>query len=110
MNRKRVARLMRTEGIAGYRRRRRVRTTAVDQASTRFPDLLERDVTAPAPRPQDASAILPTCPWPTGRTCTWPPSSTAHGRRLVGWALRDHMRTPLVIEAPAAGRSHTRGT
>ena len=39
----------------------------------------------------------PTCPWPTGRTCTWLPSSTAHGRCLG--AARPHAHAPLVIEA-----------
>lgn len=52
VNRKRVARPVRAAGIAGYRRRRRVRTTAVDQASAGCPDLLKRDLTAPAPQPQ----------------------------------------------------------
>ncbi|WP_081378901.1 IS3 family transposase [Actinomyces naeslundii] len=52
VNRKRVARLMHAAGIAGYRRRRRVRTTVPDRAGARCPDLLRRDFTAPAPQPQ----------------------------------------------------------
>lgn len=40
---------MRATGITGYQRRRRVRTTVPDQASARRPDLLKRDLTAPAP-------------------------------------------------------------
>ncbi|OLO87654.1 hypothetical protein BKH10_13695 [Actinomyces naeslundii] len=101
---------MHAAGIAGYRRRRRVRTTVPDRAGARCPDLLRRDFTAPAPQPQVRrrhsptawEVPPPTCPWPTGRTCTWLPSSTAHGRRLVGWALRDHMRTPPWSSRPSS--------
>ena len=49
VNRKRVARVMRGAGIAGYRRRRRVRTTVADPANQKVPDLLGRDFTATAP-------------------------------------------------------------
>ena len=45
---KRVARVMRENGIAGYRRRR-VRTTIPEPADHKVPDLLKRDFTAPAP-------------------------------------------------------------
>jgi HTH-like domain len=47
VNRKRVARVMGAAGIAGYRRRRRVKTTQPDPASRKVPDLLKRDFTAP---------------------------------------------------------------
>ena len=40
---------MRTAGIAGYRRKRRVKTTVPDPANQKVPDLLGRDFTAPAP-------------------------------------------------------------
>ncbi|WP_157084397.1 hypothetical protein [Millisia brevis] len=46
---KRAARVMRTAGIAGHRRRRRVKTTVSDPAGTKVPDLLNRDFIAPAP-------------------------------------------------------------
>jgi HTH-like domain len=49
VNHKRVARVMRTAGIAGYRRRRRVKTTVADPAAAKVPDLLARDFTAAAP-------------------------------------------------------------
>ena len=52
VNRKRVARLMHAAGIAGYRRRRRVRTTVPDRAGARCPDLLRSDFTAPATQPK----------------------------------------------------------
>ena len=46
VNHKRVARVMRAAGIAGYRRRRRVRTTVPEPADQKVPDLLGRDFTA----------------------------------------------------------------
>lgn len=51
VNHKRVARVMRENNIAGYRRRRRVTTTVPEPAGHKVPDLLERDFTAPAPKP-----------------------------------------------------------
>ena len=47
VNRKRVARVMREHGIAGIRLRRRVRTTTPDPSGRKYPDLLQRDFTAP---------------------------------------------------------------
>lgn len=48
-NHKRVARVMRGVGIAGYRRKRRVKTTTPDPADEKVPELLKRDFTAEAP-------------------------------------------------------------
>ncbi len=49
VNHKRVARVMRVAGIAGYVKKRRVRTTIPDQADQKVPDLLKRDFTTTAP-------------------------------------------------------------
>lgn len=49
VNHKRVARVMRCIGIAGYVKKRRVRTTIFEQTDQKVPDLLKRDFTAPAP-------------------------------------------------------------
>ncbi|GAA4838384.1 IS3 family transposase [Kitasatospora terrestris] len=46
VNHKWIARLMKTAGIAGFRIRRRRRTTIADPAATKAPDLLGRDFTA----------------------------------------------------------------
>lgn len=43
VNHKRVARVMRENGLAGIRLRKRVKTTVPDQSGRRFPDLLGRD-------------------------------------------------------------------
>ena len=49
VNHKRVARVMRSTGIAGYRRKRRVKTTVPNPANQKVPDLLNRDFTATTP-------------------------------------------------------------
>ena len=49
VNHKRVARVMRVLGIAGYRRPRRVRTTVPDPAAQKVLDLLGRNFTAAMP-------------------------------------------------------------
>ena len=49
VNHKRVARVMRTAGLAGYVKKRRHRTTVPEPADQIVPDLLSRDFTAEAP-------------------------------------------------------------
>ena len=49
VSRKRVARLMRAEHLAGVHRRRFVRTTIRDADAAPFPDLVDRDFSAPGP-------------------------------------------------------------
>ncbi len=44
-------------GIAGYRRRRRVRTTTPDPADQKVPELLDRDFTAAMPNIKDVGDI-----------------------------------------------------
>ncbi|MDH6542806.1 transposase InsO family protein [Streptomyces sp. SPB4] len=108
INHKRVARIMRTIGLEGVRLRRRHRTTLADPATAKAPDLIGRDFTAAAVNTKYVGDI------------TYLPVSGAKplylatvidlaSRRLAGWAIADHMRTELVIDAlAAAGR--TRGS
>jgi len=49
VNHKRVARVMRLEGIRGYAKKRRVRTTIPEPSGQKYPDLLNRDFPADAP-------------------------------------------------------------
>jgi putative transposase len=49
VSRKRVARLMRRDRLAGVHRRRFVRTTIHDEHATPFPELVDRDFTATVP-------------------------------------------------------------
>ena len=72
VNHKRVARVMRFEGIRGYMKKRRVRTTIPEPSGQKYPTC--SSVTSPPSAPTSAmSATSPTCRWPTGRTCTWRP-------------------------------------
>jgi hypothetical protein len=48
VNHKQGARVMRSTGIAGYRRKRRAKTTQPDAAAQKVPNLLARDFTAAA--------------------------------------------------------------
>lgn len=49
MNHKRVTRVMRLQGIRGYVKKRRFRTTIPEPSGHKHPDLLQRDFTAEAP-------------------------------------------------------------
>ena len=98
VNHKRVARVMRGAGIAGYRRKRRVATTVPDLANQKVPDLLGRDFTAAQINTRYVGDIT-YLPLATGGNlylatvidcCLW---------RVAGWAIADHMRTELVADA-----------
>lgn len=98
VNHKRVARVMRDTGIAGYRRRRRVKTTVPDPASQKVPDLLGRDFTAPAPNVKYVGDIT-YLPLATGSNLYLATVIDCCSRRVAGWAIAEHMRTELVVDA-----------
>lgn len=108
VNHKRVARVMREHGIAGYRKRRRVTTTVPEPAEAKVPDLLHRDFTAPAPNLRYVGDIT-YLPLADGSNLYLATVIDCFSRRLVGWALADHMRTTLVADALTAAAA-TRGT
>jgi len=107
VGRDQVARLMRTAGIEGVRRRRRVRTTKADPAAPRPPDHVQRDFTAE--RPNEL--------WVTDLTYvpTWSGVAyvcfivDAFSRMVVGWRVAAHMRTEMVLDALEMAR-WSRGT
>jgi len=97
-SRKRVARLMRLDNIAARRARRRIpRTTQRDPNSVPAPNLLNQDFSSPAPDRKWVSDITYI--------------DTAEGwlylavvldlfsRRVVGWAMDEHMEASLVQQA-----------
>jgi transposase InsO family protein len=95
---RRVARLMRAAGLEGRRKKRWRTTTIPDPAAERARDLIGRDF---APRPgtdrRYAGDITYIMTWEG-----WAYLATVidlSSRRVVGWALADHMRTSLVEEA-----------
>ncbi|EWM10024.1 transposase [Kutzneria sp. 744] len=108
VNHKRVAREMRGIGLAGVRLRRRHRTTVSDPAAGTAPDLIQRDFTAQAPNIRYVGDIT-YLPIADGTFCYLATVMDLCSRRLVGWAIADHMRTELVIDALAAAQ-RTRGS
>ena len=97
VGRKRVSRLMRRAGIQGISRRGRAWTTRRDRDARPAPDLVERDFGAPG-ADQLWVADIPYVP-------TWAGFLylavvvDAWSRRVVGWAMANHLRTELVLDA-----------
>ena len=97
IGRDQVARLMKTLGIEGVRRGRRVRTTRPDDQAARSPDLVDRDFTATEPNHL----------WVTDLTFvpTWQGVAyvcfivDAFSRMIVGWRVASHMGTAMVLDA-----------
>jgi transposase InsO family protein len=108
VNHKRVARVMRGIGLQGLRLRRRHRTTVPDPAAAKAPDLIGRDFTAPAPNRRYVGDITYL---PVGERGFLYLATVLDlcSRRLVGYAIADHMRTDLVLDALAAAE-RTRGS
>jgi putative transposase len=95
--RKRVARLMRSAGLAGVCRRGVVRTTRREEPAAASDDLVKRAFTASAPDRLWVADItyLPT--WPGFLYLAV--VLDVFSRRVVGWAMADHLRTELVLDA-----------
>jgi transposase InsO family protein len=108
VNHKRVARVMRINGIAGYRRRRKVRTTIPEPTDHKVPDLLNRDFTAPAPNLRYVGDIT-YLPLADGNNLYLATVIDCYSRRLAGWSIANHMRTELVTDALKAAHA-TRGS
>ncbi|PJI95188.1 transposase InsO family protein [Luteimicrobium subarcticum] len=111
VNHKRVARVMRAHAIRGYVKKRRVRTTVPEPANQLVPDLLQRDFTAHAPNHRYVGDItyLPISAAGSGGNLYLATVIDCYSRRLVGWAVADHMRTSLVEDALKAAAA-TRGS
>jgi putative transposase len=95
--RKRVARLMRGQGLAGVSRRRRFCTTTRDRQARPAPDLVERNFTA-TDRDQLWVADITYIPTLAGFLYL-AVVLDAFSRRVVGWAMATHLRTELVLAA-----------
>jgi transposase InsO family protein len=108
VNHKKVARVMRRYRIQGLRLRRRVQTTIPDPAAAKAPDLIGRDFTAAAVNQRYVGDITYL---PVGERGFLYLATVIdlHSRRLAGWAIADHMRTDLVIDALTAA-ARTRGS
>ncbi|WP_367141119.1 IS3 family transposase [Streptomyces sp. STD57] len=108
VNHKRVARVMRTIGLAGVRLRRRHRTTVPDPAAAKAPDRIGRNFTAEEVNTKYVGDITYLSVG-GGKFCYLATVIDLASRRLAGWALADHMGTDLVIDALAAAE-RTRGS
>ncbi|QKW66098.1 IS3 family transposase (plasmid) [Streptomyces sp. NA03103] len=107
VNHKRIARVMRSIGLAGVRLRRRHRTTVADPAAAKAPDLIGRDFTASEPNAKYVGDIT-YLPLDGGKFLYLATVIDLASRRLAGWAIADHMRTDLVTDALSAAE-RTRG-
>jgi transposase InsO family protein len=103
INHKRVARVMRAHAIAGLRLRRKVRTTIPEPADQKVPDLLGRDFTAEAPNRRYVGDIT-YLPIADGTNLYLATVIDCFSRRLAGWAIAEHMRTDLIVDALSAAR------
>ena len=97
VSRKRLARVMRSAGIAGVSRRRGPRTTRRDSQARPAPDRVERRFEANAPNRLWVADItyIPTLAGFLYLAIVL----DVFSRRVVGWAMAAHLRTALVLEA-----------
>ena len=113
VGRKRVERLMRVQGLRGRIRRRYRRTTDSCHGLPVAPNSLNRQFQADSPDrvwAGDITYIRTATGW-----CYLAVILDLHSRLVVGWAVADHMRTELILEAlrralgwrkPAEGALH----
>jgi putative transposase len=98
--RKRVWRLMRAAGLRGRHPRVWKRTTIAGQRPIDAPDLLGQDFTAEAPNTRwcgDITYVRTVDGWVYTATVI-----DLYSRKVVGYAVADHLRTSLIIEALTA--------
>jgi len=97
LGRKRVARLMRAEGLRGVSRRKAPRTTQRKPGAQPAPDLVQRNFTASAPDRLWVADITYVATW-----AGWLYLAVvvdAWSRKVVGWAMSTHLQTALVMDA-----------
>ena len=98
VGRGRVERLMRANGIQGAKRRGKTwRTTRIDPAARRPPDLVERDFSASRPNETWFADFTYLRCWEGVVYFSF--VIDAYSREVVGWQFAGHMRTDLVLDA-----------
>jgi putative transposase len=103
---KRVWRLMKAAGLQGRHPRRWRRTTTPGDKPVPAPDRIGRVFTAEAPNQKWVGDITYIATWDG-----WAYLATVidlYSRKVVGWAIADHMRTELVTDALDMAISHRR--
>lgn len=94
---KRVARLMRERKIQGASRRKGFRTTRRDRDARPAPDLVDRNFNASAPDQLWVADITYVPTWSGFLFLAI--VLDVYSRRVVGWAMANHLRTELVLDA-----------
>jgi len=94
---KRVARLMRAAGLAGVSRRRWTCTTRRAERVRPAPDLVDRDFSSDGPDQLWVADITYVPTWAGFLYLAI--VLDAFSRRVVGWAMANHLRTQLVLDA-----------
>ena len=97
VGRKRVERLMRDGQLSGLIRRRRGKTTIRVPGVRVAEDLVDRQFRPPAPNLLWVADITYLSTWEGWLYLA--AVQDAFSRRIVGWAMADHMRAELVVEA-----------
>lgn len=103
VNHKKVARIMRSLKLFGYTRKRKVTTTVSEGKKPVFPDLAGRKFTAEQPN-QVYVGDITYLPIADGSNMYLATVIDCFSRRLVGFAIADHMRTSLVQDAVAMAK------
>ena len=99
-NHKKVARIMKSMGIKGFTKRRRCITTKRKPGHRVMPDLVGRNFTADRPNHVYVGDIT-YLPCKGGKNMYLATVIDTYSRKLAGYALADHMRVSLVIDALA---------
>ena len=97
VSRKRVARIMRENGVTGQPKPRRKKTTDSNHNLPVAENLLNREFSVVAPDQVWASDLTYIRTWEG-----WLYLAVVidlYSRRVIGWAIADHMRTELVLDA-----------
>lgn len=97
VGRKRVARLMQAAGLQGVSRRKHTRTTIRRPGARPAPDLVNRNFVADRPDQLWVADITYVHTW--AGFLYLAVVMDAWSRRIVGWAMANHLRTELVIDA-----------
>ncbi|MDQ5831800.1 MAG: IS3 family transposase [Actinomycetota bacterium] len=106
IGRKRVERLMRQAGLSGLQEKK-WRSTTIRVPGVRVADdLLDRDFAAGAPNRCWVADITYLRTWEGWLYLV--AVQDLYSRRIVGWAMADHMRTELVTDALAMALAHRR--
>ncbi len=97
VGRKRIARLMRSAGLRGASRRKGCWTTIRDRDAQAAPDLVQRKFVADGPNQLWVADITYVPTW--AGFLYLAVVLDVFSRRIVGWAMANHLRTELILEA-----------